>query len=139
MRSLEGQVALVTGGGAALGRASALALAARGVRIVVTGPGEKALGETVGEIAHAGGKARHVVGDPRDAAHLATAAARALEVFGGLDIVVDASSGDAADENAGDRGSIALLGSLRSPGRFVVVQVGGPSSSDARIHRIIRE
>lgn len=94
MRSLEGQVALVTGGGSAVGRAVALALAARGVRIVVTGRDEKALGITVGEVVHGGGKARHVAGDVRDAAHLAASVERALELFGRLDIVV---AGDVLD------------------------------------------
>jgi NAD(P)-dependent dehydrogenase (short-subunit alcohol dehydrogenase family) len=87
-RKLEGQVALVTGGGKGMGRAIALALAARGVRVVVTGRDERALGETVGEIAFGGGKARHLAGDVRDVVHLRAAVARAIESFGGLDIVV---------------------------------------------------
>lgn len=94
MRSLEGQTALVTGGGTPLGRAIALALSARGVRIVVTGRDEKALGLTVGEVVHGGGKARHVVADVRDPAGLGTAVERALEVFGRLDIVVAAEVND---------------------------------------------
>lgn len=88
MKGLDGKVALITGGGKGVGRSIALALAARGVRVVVTGREEKALGETVGEVAYGGGKARHLVGDVRDAAHLEAAVARAVEVFGGLDIVV---------------------------------------------------
>jgi hypothetical protein len=120
MRSLEGQVALVIGGGAPLGRAIALALAARGVRIVVAGAQERALGETVGEIAHAGGKARHVAGNVRDAAYLEAAVARANEVFGGLDIVVDAEPGSPVGP---------LLARLRSPGRIVTL------GSDARMVR----
>ena len=48
MSGLDGKVALVTGGGKAIGRAIALALAARGVRVVVMGRTERALGETVG-------------------------------------------------------------------------------------------
>lgn len=103
MRSLEGQTALVTGGGKGIGRAIALSLAARGVRIVVTGREEKALGETVGEIAHGGGKARHLAGDVRDPVHLAAAVDRAVEVFGGLDIVI---------ANAGQSGRIDLGGEL---------------------------
>jgi short-subunit dehydrogenase involved in D-alanine esterification of teichoic acids len=89
MRTLEGKTALVTGGGQEIGRAIALALSARGVRVVVTGREEKALGETVGEIAHGGGKARHLAGDVRDPAHLAAAVARAIDVFGGLDLVIE--------------------------------------------------
>lgn len=88
MKGLEGKVALITGGGDAIGRSIALALAARGVRVVVTGSDEKALGETVGEIAYGGGKARHIAGDPANGAHLEAAVGRAVEVFGGLDIVV---------------------------------------------------
>lgn len=90
MRSLEGQVALVTGGGSAVGRAVALALAARGVRVVVAGREEKPLGITVGEVVHGGGKARHVVGDVRDESQLGVVVGRVMEVFGRLDIVVAA-------------------------------------------------
>ncbi|MBS2016130.1 MAG: SDR family NAD(P)-dependent oxidoreductase [Deltaproteobacteria bacterium] len=89
--ALDGQVALVTDGGSALGRAIALALAARGVKVVVTGPVERSLGETVGEIAYGGGKARHVVAAPRDPVAVGSALARAVEVFGRLDLVVVAN------------------------------------------------
>lgn len=78
----------MTGGGSILGRAIALALSARGVRIVVTGREEKALGETVGEVVYGGGKARHLTGDPGDPVHLAAAVERATSVFGAPDILV---------------------------------------------------
>lgn len=99
MKGLDGRVALVTGGGKGIGRAIALALAARGVRVVITGRDEKALGETVGEIAYGGGQARHVVGDVGESAHLASAVDRAVEVFGGLDIAI---------ANAGQSGRVDL-------------------------------
>ncbi len=99
MKGLDGKVALVTGGGKGIGRAIALALAAKGVRVVITGREEKALGETVGEIAYGGGKARHLAGDVRDPAHLEAAVAKAVEVFGGLDIAI---------ANAGQSGRIDL-------------------------------
>ena len=50
----QGRVALVTGGGSGIGRATALALAAADFRVVVTGRRQSALDETVGECAHAG-------------------------------------------------------------------------------------
>ncbi len=103
MRTLEGKTALVTGGGKGIGRAIALALSARGVRIVVTGRQERALGETVGEIAHGGGKARHLAGDVRDPKHLAAAVDRAIETFGSLDLVI---------ANAGQAQRVALGGDL---------------------------
>jgi NAD(P)-dependent dehydrogenase (short-subunit alcohol dehydrogenase family) len=102
-RPLEGQVAVVTGGGKGIGRAVALALAARGVKVLVTGREEKALGEVVGEIAYGGGQARHLAGDVRDAMCSQAAVARALEVFGGLDIVV---------ANAGQSGLVRMGGEL---------------------------
>lgn len=82
--SLEGKVAVIDDGGSELGRALALALSARGVSIVVCGPVEKTLGETVGYVVYAGGKARHVVGTIDDAR------ARANDVFGRVDFVLDA-------------------------------------------------
>jgi NAD(P)-dependent dehydrogenase (short-subunit alcohol dehydrogenase family) len=92
MRTLEGKTALVVGAGVGLGRAVALALAARGVRIVLSGLHERALGEVVGEIANGGGKARHVVGSPLDAAHLEFAGSHAVRTFGSCDMVVSASN-----------------------------------------------
>lgn len=90
MLDQAGRVALVMRGGEGAYRAAALALAARGVRVVVAGGAEKGLGETVGEIAYGGGKARHVAGD------VAAAIDRALEVFGGLDVAIASSEGDLA-------------------------------------------
>jgi NAD(P)-dependent dehydrogenase (short-subunit alcohol dehydrogenase family) len=85
---LEGQVALVTGGGRGIGRAIALELSGRGARVLVTGRRERALGEAVGEMVHAAAEARHLAGDVRDPAHLRAAVARAIEIWGRLDIVV---------------------------------------------------
>jgi NAD(P)-dependent dehydrogenase (short-subunit alcohol dehydrogenase family) len=53
-RALEGKVAVVLDAGEPRGRALAIRLAALGVRVVAVGRVEKALGETVGEIAYAG-------------------------------------------------------------------------------------
>jgi NAD(P)-dependent dehydrogenase (short-subunit alcohol dehydrogenase family) len=87
-RSLDGQVALVTGGGRGIGRAIAMELAARGARVVVTGREERGLAEVVGEIAHGGGRARHLAGDVRDAGHVRAALGRAIETWGRIDIAV---------------------------------------------------
>jgi NAD(P)-dependent dehydrogenase (short-subunit alcohol dehydrogenase family) len=81
--SLDGKVAVIEDGGSEIGRAVALALSARGVSIVVCGPVEKPLGDTVGYVVFAGGKARHVVGSVDDGT------ARAKEVFGRVDLVLD--------------------------------------------------
>ncbi len=154
---MEGQTALVTGGGKGIGRAIALALSARGVAVVVTGRDEKALGETVGEIAHGGGKARHLAGDVRDPAHLAGAVERASSVFGRLDIVIANASASGSSELGGDLGRAeailhtnfmgayytfnAAVPRMKGPGRLVTTrrvatELGGPghaaaSASDA--------
>src|SRR5258708_18788472 len=98
---LEGQVVVVSGGGKGIGRAVALELAARKARILVTGRDERALAETVGEIANAGGQARHAVGDVRLEGDAPKAIARALEVWGRLDVVV-ANAGIAGTARMGD-------------------------------------
>ncbi|MDB4944161.1 MAG: idnO [Labilithrix sp.] len=124
MRTLEGKTALVVGGGEEIGRAIALALSARGVRIVVAGENERDLGLTIGELVFGGGKGRHVVGDPADPAALTAAAARAREVFGPLDIVVAAAGADGAgvDPRAGASNAFATLHPLFvNPGRLVAV------------------
>lgn len=57
MGLLDGQVAIMTGGGSGIGRAAALMLAAEGARVVVAGRRKAPLDEVVGEIARAGGRA----------------------------------------------------------------------------------
>lgn len=122
LRPLDGRVALVVDGGGPVGRAVALALAARGVRIVVAGRDERALGETVGEIAFGGGKARHVAGEPT--ADLGrVAAARARDVFGGLDVLVACP------------GAPSIADGVAAP-RVVQVEDGDP---DARAARAVAE
>jgi hypothetical protein len=125
---LEGRTALVTGGGTILGRAIALALSARGVRVVVTGPDEKALGETVGEVVYGGGKARHLAGDPSDPAHLAAAVERATSVFGAPDIVV------VADAPGAETTLNTLAKRLGAQGRLLLA-VPAPASALAPVVR----
>ncbi|WP_343243651.1 SDR family oxidoreductase [Streptomyces sp. SID13726] len=61
--SLSGRTALVTGGGGPLGRAFALALAAEGARVILTGRGEQALKESAEQV---GCDARTAVCDVSD-------------------------------------------------------------------------
>lgn len=85
---LEGRTAVVTGAGAGLGRAEALALAALGARVVVNDVGPSA-GDVADEIKALGSEAVAVTGDVGDWSmgdHLVRAA---VESFGSLDIVVN--------------------------------------------------
>ena len=57
MGRVDGKVALVTGGGSGIGRASAIRLAEEGARLVITGRNEANMQETVNLIEKAGGQA----------------------------------------------------------------------------------
>jgi NAD(P)-dependent dehydrogenase (short-subunit alcohol dehydrogenase family) len=93
----DGRVAVVTGAGAGLGRAHALGLAARGARVVVndlgvardgSGRSSEAAERVVAEIAAAGGEAVADGADVGDAREVGAMVARALGLWGRLDILV---------------------------------------------------
>ncbi|MEU5846146.1 3-oxoacyl-ACP reductase [Saccharopolyspora shandongensis] len=86
--TLEGRTAVVTGAGAGLGRAEALALAAQGANVVVNDMGPAA-DAVVDEIKSAGGDAVAVTGDVGDWATGDRLVEAAVDTFGGLDVVVN--------------------------------------------------
>lgn len=88
MGKLEGKVAVVTGAGAGLGRAEALALAEQGARVVVNDL-TPSVADVADEIEAAGGKALHVSGDISERATADAIIAAANEHFGGLDVLVN--------------------------------------------------
>jgi len=89
-RELAGQVALVTGAARRIGRATALALAARGAAVVVnTRSSEADAAAVTAEISQAGGRAIHHLADVTDEAAVAAMVERALSTFGRIDILVN--------------------------------------------------
>lgn len=65
MNRLENKVALVTGGGSGIGRATALKFAAEGASVVIGNRNEEAGQKTVESIEQAGGKASFYQTDGR--------------------------------------------------------------------------
>jgi NAD(P)-dependent dehydrogenase (short-subunit alcohol dehydrogenase family) len=87
--SLDGRVAVVTGGSSGIGRAIARALAGAGARVVLVARGAEALAETAGQLRAAGGTAAWVSADLSDRRALGRGAEEASERFGEPDILVN--------------------------------------------------
>lgn len=83
-RMFEGEVARVTGGSSGSGRATALAFAVHGARVVVASRRVDESEETVRLIRDGGGDALFVPADGTQATQVETVVARAVEHYGGL-------------------------------------------------------
>ena len=90
---LEGQVALVTGGGAGLGQGIAVALAAWGCDVVVAEIDPDRAHSTVQRVKESGREALAVQTDVMDSEQIAAAVAAAEERFGRLDVLVNNAGG----------------------------------------------
>ena len=86
---LEGKVALVTGAGQGVGQGIALALAAEGAQVVVTGRTLEKLKATSALIDERGGTALPVVCDVKSDTSLVACVEATLNAFGQLDILVN--------------------------------------------------
>ena len=82
----NGKVALITGAGSGIGRATALALADAGARIVVADVNEAGGRETIDMLEKAGAKAAFVQTDVTKRDELERMVSFTEETFGGLDI-----------------------------------------------------
>lgn len=92
---LDGQVALVTGGGTGLGRETALELARCGARVVICGRRQEVLEEAVAAISSAtgSGRAACIAGDVRGRAEADRMVTAVLESHGRLDLLVNNAGG----------------------------------------------
>ncbi|HEU4583328.1 MAG TPA: SDR family NAD(P)-dependent oxidoreductase [Polyangiaceae bacterium] len=86
-RELTGKVALVTGAGSGIGRATALLFAQQGAAVGLLGRTESELREVAGEIQRRQGRAQVLVADVADAAAVQRAVDQLAREFQRLDIV----------------------------------------------------
>src|SRR5689334_10666769 len=90
---LRGRIALVTGAGHRVGRAIAVALGARGMRVAVHyNAAAEGAQETVRQIHSAGGEAFDVGADLTKTGAAQTLVDSVVERFGGLDILVNSAA-----------------------------------------------
>ncbi|MFI6496285.1 SDR family NAD(P)-dependent oxidoreductase [Nonomuraea typhae] len=85
----SGKVALVTGGGSGIGRATARAFAAEGAAVMVTGRNEGALKETVELIDADGGQAGYVIADVTREEDVAAMVRETVQRYGGLHVAIN--------------------------------------------------
>jgi short-subunit dehydrogenase len=136
---------VITGAGAGVGRASAVAFARRGDRIALIARGEEALAAAAREVEAAGGRALVLPCDVSDADAVEAAAARAEAELGPIDVWVNCAmtavlafvhETDAADVRRVTEvtylgyvnGTLAALRRMRERDRGVIVQVGSALS-----------
>jgi NAD(P)-dependent dehydrogenase (short-subunit alcohol dehydrogenase family) len=86
---LKDKVAIITGGGSGIGRASAELFAREGAKVVVADFNEKAGQEAVAAIRQAGGEAIFVPVDVSDSAQVQRLVDTTLQAYGGIDILVN--------------------------------------------------
>jgi NAD(P)-dependent dehydrogenase (short-subunit alcohol dehydrogenase family) len=86
MRTLDGKIALVTGGGTGIGRATSIMFAERGAKVVVTDFRPETGEETVNLIRKAGNEAVFAKVDVRIAADVERAVNLAVHTYGALNV-----------------------------------------------------
>jgi hypothetical protein len=89
LRSYQGLSAVVTGASSGIGRALALRLAAEGARVALVARRAERLVELAQQITNAGGEALALPCDVGDRDQVFAAAGRAVERFGGVDLLVN--------------------------------------------------
>lgn len=131
---LEGKVALITGAGSGIGRASAVLFAAEGADVVCVDIDDDATAETVQSIASVGGSAFAVHADVAVDTDVRAMVAQAVSSFGGLHVmfnnagIMDGDDGNAQEtsEDVWDRTM-----NINAKGVFLGCKHGIPAIRDS--------
>jgi gluconate 5-dehydrogenase len=136
--SLEGRVALVTGGSSGIGQAMAGALARAGAKVVLLARRAGPLADTAAHLREAGCAAAWVSADLADSAAVPRAAEAAAEPFGEPDILVNAAGINIrpplAELTTADWGTLLAV-NLTAP--FLLGQRFGPAMAGRGWGRIL--
>lgn len=111
---MEGKAGLVTGAGSGIGRASALAFAKQGAKVIVSDISEEAGLETVNLIREAGGEAEFFKCDVTDEAQVKAMVDQTVSTYGKLDF---------AHNNAGFNGQFVPIGEMETSTWDRVIQI----------------
>jgi NAD(P)-dependent dehydrogenase (short-subunit alcohol dehydrogenase family) len=84
---MTGKIAMVTGAGSGIGKASAMALAKAGYKVVITGRRKEVLDEVAAAIAAAGGEAHAITADVGDPKSVEALFAATKQKYGRLDVI----------------------------------------------------
>lgn len=136
MGSVSGKVVLITGGARGVGAEVARRLYEKGARLVLTDVDESALGDIGAELGSE--RVLTVVADVRELAEMQNAASRAVERFGGVDVVVaNAGISTYGSVLQVDPEAFRLLIDVNVVGVFNTVRAALPSVIDRRGYVLI--
>ncbi|MFE3247096.1 SDR family NAD(P)-dependent oxidoreductase [Streptomyces sp. NPDC059209] len=136
--SLEGRVALVTGGSSGIGKAITEALARAGASVVIVARREAELAATVDELTGRGCRAAWVSGDLGTRTGVRTAADEAAEIFGEPDTLVNCAGINLRPplgETADDVWDTTMSVNLEAP--YLLGQRFGPGMAERGFGRIM--
>lgn len=122
MSRFTGKVAIVTGGGSGIGRATALLLASEGAKVTVADIADRAALAVVAEIESEGGTALAHVADVSRADHVEAMMDATIAAFGGLDVLHNNAA--ALDQNRLDQDVVTM--DLDVWDRVLAVNLTGP-------------